>query len=61
MFYPLFYKRFGYKSTKQWYYVLRIDWVRWHPRILFWRHENKCWDLNVLLLEALRKAHERSN
>jgi len=50
----LFYKRFGYDSCKQWYWILRIDLSL--PIIQFYKHENKCWDLNCLMKELIGRT-----
>jgi hypothetical protein len=47
--YKIFYKRFGYKPTKRGYYIFRIDWIKYYPRILYYRNENITWDVNMLL------------
>ncbi len=49
----IYYRRFGYKSTKRFYWCLRIDYIsHFKISILIKKRENSNWDLNRLLRQA---------
>ena len=54
MFVNLFYKRFGDKDTKRFYWYFRIDYLgKCKFQVIFTKHENINWDLNILLKEII--------
>ena len=51
---PLFMIRLFHSPYRQWYWIFRVDIIGRKVKFQFYKHENKCWDLNRLYRDLLR-------
>jgi len=46
--------RLFHSPYRQWYWIFRVDIIGRKVKFQFYKHENKCWDLNRLYRDLLR-------